>query len=58
MVQAHRGVDTYGRGTQLLVGAAKKLEGAIKALQGTQMLSEWCLIRQCCLLVSAAGRSC
>lgn len=38
--QAHRGVDTYGRGTQIINGAAQKLQGAIKALQGTQMLSE------------------
>ncbi|KAI7842953.1 hypothetical protein COHA_003460 [Chlorella ohadii] len=34
-----RGVATYGNGTKLLNGAAQKLESAIKALQGTQMLN-------------------
>lgn len=34
-----RGVATYGNGTKLLTSAAQKLEGAIKALQGTQFLN-------------------
>ncbi|KAL4452203.1 hypothetical protein ABPG75_007865 [Micractinium tetrahymenae] len=38
-VEAHRGVQTYGRGSQLLTSAAKRLAEAIQAMRGTQMLN-------------------
>lgn len=37
--EAHRGVQTYGRGAQLLTNAAKLLAEAIKAMRGTQMMN-------------------
>ncbi|PSC72099.1 hypothetical protein C2E20_4619 [Micractinium conductrix] len=37
--EARRGVTSYGRGAQLLTGAAKQLEGALQSLRTTQVMN-------------------
>jgi exonuclease VII small subunit len=50
-----RGGATYGNGTKLLTSAAQKLEGAIKALQGTQFMNMMGM-RRGMMVTAATGR--